>query len=239
MAPSPSGHGAGGSSSCRGLPQHIKGSPAELCSPSQFSVYVMDERLPLVPMLKWVHMMKAPPLFAHLTSGESGRSHKVLLGASSTQELLLLQYQGERWGFESTAGLGLLCAPFPASSVLAQAATPALVLIRQFLVCPFPGGSRSACQLVGPPQKLHSIAGCLQHLPTQLPHRHHLLQQRLGAPAAGGYPHHSGVQVWRGGMWAWREECSLCHALAWWWLKKQRPEQLCVRDKRLMTWKMI
>ncbi|XP_039224990.1 TATA box-binding protein-associated factor RNA polymerase I subunit C [Crotalus tigris] len=62
---------------------------------TQFSVFVLDERFPLVPVLRWEHMMQWPPIYAHLTpAGAPQHNHRVLLSAHHSQELLLLQYSG-------------------------------------------------------------------------------------------------------------------------------------------------
>ncbi|XP_070707200.1 uncharacterized protein taf1c isoform X1 [Pempheris klunzingeri] len=71
---------------------------------TQCSAYIVDERFPGVPMLKWDHMMQSPPMFCHIipggaTSGSAGggaRTTKVLLGSHSYQEITLLQYSGGR-----------------------------------------------------------------------------------------------------------------------------------------------
>ncbi|PWA15996.1 hypothetical protein CCH79_00017737 [Gambusia affinis] len=63
---------------------------------AQHLAYVMDERFPCVPMLKWDHMMEAPPLFCHVAPGSESGTTKVLLGSQSSQEITLLQYSGGR-----------------------------------------------------------------------------------------------------------------------------------------------
>lgn len=60
---------------------------------SKYSAYIMDERFPSVPMLKWDHMMQSPPMFCHVVPGTC--STKVLLGSHSSQEVTLLQYSGQ------------------------------------------------------------------------------------------------------------------------------------------------
>lgn len=64
---------------------------------TQFSTYIMDERVPSVPMLKWNHMMESPPIFAYDLPGRTpSQTSKLLLGSQRTQEIMLLQYTGGR-----------------------------------------------------------------------------------------------------------------------------------------------
>ncbi|XP_068191384.1 TATA box-binding protein-associated factor RNA polymerase I subunit C [Antennarius striatus] len=70
---------------------------------TQYSVYIMDERFPHVPMVKWDHMMQSPPMFCHVPASSScgstvggARTTKVLLGSQRSQEITLLQYSGGR-----------------------------------------------------------------------------------------------------------------------------------------------
>ncbi|XP_029438986.1 TATA box-binding protein-associated factor RNA polymerase I subunit C [Rhinatrema bivittatum] len=78
------------------LPKHLSQvHPCHHLITTQFSLYIVDERFPSVPMLKWDHMLQSPPLFAHVnTGGRHERSNKIVLGTQSSQEILLLQYIG-------------------------------------------------------------------------------------------------------------------------------------------------
>ncbi|XP_029025695.1 TATA box-binding protein-associated factor RNA polymerase I subunit C [Betta splendens] len=64
---------------------------------TQYSAYIIDERFPCMPMLKWDHLMRSPPMFCHILPASSQSSTaKVLLGSHSSQEITLLQYSGGR-----------------------------------------------------------------------------------------------------------------------------------------------
>ncbi|XP_068429800.1 TATA box-binding protein-associated factor, RNA polymerase I, subunit C isoform X2 [Clinocottus analis] len=77
---------------------------------TQYSAYIMDERFPCLPMLKWDHMMRSPPMFCHAvcgslgSSGSGARATKVLLGSQNSQEITLLQYSGGRAEASSSRG---------------------------------------------------------------------------------------------------------------------------------------
>ncbi|XP_041825591.1 TATA box-binding protein-associated factor RNA polymerase I subunit C isoform X2 [Melanotaenia boesemani] len=76
---------------------------------TQYSAYIMDERFPCVPMLKYDHMMQSPPIFCHVipgsaTSASTSSTNKVLLGSHSSQEVTLLQYSGGKVGACSSRG---------------------------------------------------------------------------------------------------------------------------------------
>ncbi|XP_008563561.1 PREDICTED: TATA box-binding protein-associated factor RNA polymerase I subunit C [Galeopterus variegatus] len=64
-----------------------------LCT--QFSLYLMDERLPLVPLLKWNHGLPSAPLLARLLPPPRPGSPQPLLLAGQGGQLQLLHITGE------------------------------------------------------------------------------------------------------------------------------------------------
>ncbi|XP_057610328.1 TATA box-binding protein-associated factor RNA polymerase I subunit C isoform X2 [Chionomys nivalis] len=90
------------------LAQYL-GQPGTTCTPlhlicTQFSIYLMDERLPMVPMLKWDHGLPSSPLFARLLPPASpGFPRPLLLGGQGGQ-LQLLHIAGEGPSMPQLAG---------------------------------------------------------------------------------------------------------------------------------------
>ncbi|XP_063103788.1 TATA box-binding protein-associated factor RNA polymerase I subunit C isoform X2 [Cavia porcellus] len=92
---------AGAEASCQKgervlLTQYLRQSDPESLPPTlhlvctQFSLYLVDERLPLVPMLKWNHGLPSPALLAHLLPpAHPGSPQPLFLGGLGGQVQLL------------------------------------------------------------------------------------------------------------------------------------------------------
>ncbi|XP_073540477.1 TATA box-binding protein-associated factor RNA polymerase I subunit C [Phyllobates terribilis] len=69
--------------------------PASYLVGTQFSLYIMDERFPLVPLAKWDHMLEGPPSYISVSpAGASACTNTILLGTQHSQETLLVQFSG-------------------------------------------------------------------------------------------------------------------------------------------------
>ncbi|KAM3909801.1 TATA box-binding protein-associated factor RNA polymerase I subunit C-like isoform 1-T2 [Leptodactylus fuscus] len=67
--------------------------PAHCLVSTQFSLYIMDERFPLVPLAKWDHMLEGPPTYINvIPGGATDGTNKILLGTQHSQETLMVQY---------------------------------------------------------------------------------------------------------------------------------------------------
>lgn len=82
------------------LSKHLGESSPEYLQPTlhlvctQFSLYLMDERMPLLPMLKWSHGLPSAPLMAHLLPAPAPGCPCLLLLGGQGGQLQLLSITG-------------------------------------------------------------------------------------------------------------------------------------------------
>ncbi|XP_075700677.1 TATA box-binding protein-associated factor RNA polymerase I subunit C isoform X2 [Rhinoderma darwinii] len=125
--------------------------PAYCLVTTQFSLYMVDERFPLVPVVKWDHMLERPPAFVSVLPGGSGDgSNKILLGTQHSQETLMVQYSG---GHSSSCQLHLPAVCLPRISDSLNHQSPLLPhqhdTVLQRLQCPLAGLAAASPERTG------------------------------------------------------------------------------------------